>query len=302
MIKTNSKPLKPAADDSRDFRYADKVSIDENLPEKVDLRAVIESPIIDQGLLNSCSACALSTAVELHLKSQNESFKSSIGTSRVASAMFIYYNERFIEGIVNSNAGVHIKDGFKSLAKNGVCSAENWPYQTLPLPAEVGDLIRQGKEQALLQTLSASMEDNKEAIDNLLAQKPSEKAVEQANRFKSPNYHRLDTSQGLTEVRHCLANGIPVVFGIMEPESFFITPKSGMFQTPPADEFRLGGHALLAVGYDDEKSVLIARNSYGPDFGEKGYCYLSYDFVSGCYSANGQSASNTFDFWCLLAD
>ena len=50
----------------------------------------------------------------------------------------------------------------------------------------------------------------------------------------------------------------------------------------------LGGHAVVAVGYDDFKACLIVRNSWGPSWGDKGYFYLPYDYITPSFAA---------DFW-----
>ena len=48
---------------------------------------------------------------------------------------------------------------------------------------------------------------------------------------------------------------------------------------PSKDEKCLGGHAIMAVGYDDDKKVFIIRNSWGVEWGDKGYFYMPYEFI-----------------------
>lgn len=91
---------------------------------------------------------------------------------------------------------------------------------------------------------------------------------------------------------------------MMVPRSFYLTPASGIFTMPAQNEISLGGHALLAGGYDDNKQHFIVRNSWGEEFGDKGYYYIPYDFFTGKYqtSQTGQIKDlqdNTFSFWCL---
>ena len=45
------------------------------------------------------------------------------------------------------------------------------------------------------------------------------------------------------------------------------------------NEEALGGHAILVSGYDDKKRVWIMRNSWGADWGDKGYFYLPYEYL-----------------------
>ena len=90
------------------------------LPESIDLRTTCSS-VEDQGDLGSCTANALAGAVEFLEKKDNAKFID-------ASRLFIYYNERAIEGTISQDSGAMIRDGIKSLAKQGVCSEVKWPY------------------------------------------------------------------------------------------------------------------------------------------------------------------------------
>ena len=53
----------------------------------------------------------------------------------------------------------------------------------------------------------------------------------------------------------------------------------------------LGGHAIVIVGYDEEKRLFTFRNSWGEDWGDKGYGYLPYDYVCDKDLAS--------DFWVI---
>ena len=75
--------------------------------------------------------------------------------------------------------------------------------------------------------------------------------------------------------------GFPFVFGIMLYESFDSdkTTKTGIVSMPLKNEKDNGGHAVLAVGYNDESQCLIVRNSWGEEWGDKGYFYLPYEYA-----------------------
>ena len=60
---------------------------------------------------------------------------------------------------------------------------------------------------------------------------------------------------------------------------------------PKFGEGVLGGHAVLAVGYDDKGECLIVRNSWGENWGQKGYFQMPYGYVVGKKLAQ--------DFWTI---
>ena len=96
-------------------------------------------------------------------------------------------------------------------------------------------------------------------------------------------------------MKQCLAEGYPFVFGFSVYESFEspAVAKSGKLNLPKAGEKQLGGHAVMAVGYDDATKRFLIRNSWGSDWGLKGCFTMPYD-----YAANANLAD---DFWTLRA-
>jgi C1A family cysteine protease len=194
------------------------------LPAKVDLRKLC-SVVEDQGELGSCTANALVGALEL--------LEMKAGTMPFAdlSRLFVYYNERVIEGTVQSDSGAMLRDGIKALAKQGVCSETSWPYV-------------------------------KKAAGRIIS-----------------SYHRLNTVE---EMRACLADGFPFVFGFTVYDAFdsATVAKSGVLNLPRAKERPLGGHAVMAVGYDDKAGRFTVRNSWGPDWGKKGYFTMPYAYLA----------------------
>ena len=85
------------------------------------------------------------------------------------------------------------------------------------------------------------------------------------------------------EMRKKLSEGHPIIFGLSLFERFFSPSKGGFIPTPEEGEKAAaehGKHAMLLVGYNDRKQVFIVRNSWGESWGDKGYCYLNYDYVA----------------------
>jgi len=210
------------------------VSTRKGHPEKVDLRG--GAPIYNQKSLNSCSANAIAAAIRFdHLRS---------GGTLNPSRLFLYFNERSMEGCVPKNVPVSLRDGYKSLARVGVCGEEHWPYR-----------IRH------------------------FAKQPPRECYDHAAAHRAIRYMRL--KQDLRHIRGCLADGYPFTAGISVYSSFEAekAKRTGAVPMPKRGEKLLGGHAVLVVGYDDRKRHVIVQNSWGSQWGARGYCFLPYDFI-----------------------
>jgi len=109
----------PDLPDHRDLMYAAIAPRLPRLPAKVDLRPKC-SAVENQGKLGSCTANALAGAVEFLEVKDGANFVD-------LSRLFIYYNERVIEGTVTEDSGAFLRDGIKSLAKQDVCPEPDWP-------------------------------------------------------------------------------------------------------------------------------------------------------------------------------
>src|SRR5438477_11218047 len=110
----------PDIPDQRDYLYAAPPAFLRALPPRVDLRAHCP-PVYDQGQLGSCTSNAIGGAIEFDL------LKQSL-PDFMPSRLFIYYNERKMEGTVGTDSGAQIRDGIKSVAKQGVPPESEWPY------------------------------------------------------------------------------------------------------------------------------------------------------------------------------
>ena len=107
--------------DARDYVYAAPLMrFPKGLPASVDLRSACP-PIYDQGQLGSCTGNGIAGAIEFDQKKQ--------GTKEFTpSRLFIYYNERVMEGTVSQDAGAQVRDGMKSVATLGAPPETDWPY------------------------------------------------------------------------------------------------------------------------------------------------------------------------------
>ena len=106
--------------DHRDHLFSAPAPILLKLPPKVDLRPHCP-PVYDQGHLGSCTANAIGGAMQFLLKKERK-------RSFVPSRLFIYYNERALEGSVGEDRGAQLRDGVKVVNTFGVCPEPTWPY------------------------------------------------------------------------------------------------------------------------------------------------------------------------------
>src|SRR5436309_10614467 len=145
----------PDRPDQRDLLYsAPPLHLLKNLPTKVDLRPHCP-PVYDQGQLGSCTANAIAGAIQF------DQIIERLPQVFLPSRLFIYYNERAIEGTVSSDSGAMIRDGIKTVASDGVCPEPEWPYvvskfATKPTAACYRDakLDRAVSYQSLIQDLN----------------------------------------------------------------------------------------------------------------------------------------------------
>ena len=100
------------------------------------------------------------------------------------------------------------------------------------------------------------------------------------------DYHRASPGY---EVKQALALGFPVPFGATLYPAFEDVGSDG--KVPMPEGTSIGGHAMLIVGYDLLKQVYIVRNSWGTDWGDKGYCYFPCGYLENPNLAD--------DFWVI---
>jgi C1A family cysteine protease len=239
----------PDLPDQRDYMYSAPIATLQALPAQVDMRPQCPS-VYDQGQLGSCTANAIGAAVQF------DEMKQKLPRVFVPSRLFIYYNERAIEGTVNTDSGAMIRDGVKSVGTQGTCPETLWPYTIAKFST-----------------------------------KPPAKCYTTALKHKAVLYQRL--SHNLNQLKGCLASGYPFVFGFTVYESFESqqVAKTGQVPMPMSGEQVLGGHAVLAVGYNDAQQRFLVRNSWGTTWGMKGYFTMPYAYLL--------NSSLSADFWTI---
>ncbi len=171
------------------------------------------------------------------------------------SELYTYYNTRVIQNTVDYDSGASIRDAVKSVATNGVCHQTSWPY----------DIAK-------------------------FRQRPNQKSYDEGNKSRAVAYLRVD--QNLTAMKSQLAAGNPIIFGFSVFESFEsqAVANSGIVPIPNVSrEKLLGGHCMTIVGYSSARQTFIVRNSWGKDWGMKGYCEMPFAFLL--------DSSIASDFW-----
>jgi C1A family cysteine protease len=255
MAKERKLGWLPDVPDARDVRFRAVFRAARKLPAKADLRAGC-SPVEDQGELGSCTAQALAGVLEyLQLRALAPEERGL--RYRDLSRLFIYYNEREAMGTVHEDSGAMLRTGIKTLAKIGVCREEAWPYDA-----------------------------------GRFARKPFDRCYEDARAHTITAYQRIES---LAEMKSCLAQGLPFVFGFSVYEHVMSrsVERSGVVRMPEPGERLQGGHAVVAVGYDDARETLLFRNSWGKGWGRSGYGELPYGYLT--------RRDLSDDFWCVQA-
>jgi len=238
-----------------------------SLPVSADLRAWC-SPIENQGSLGSCTANAGVGVVEYFEK-------RAFGKYIDASRLFLYKNTRNMLHW-SGDTGAFLRTTMGALVLFGVPPEEYWPYT-----------------------------DAKPAFDK----DPSAFCYSFAQNFQSISYYRLDpigTTKDalLARIKTNLAAGLPSMFGFTVYSSYTQAAANGKIPYPTPGEKIVGGHAIVAVGYDDGMKIknaspgasettgaLLIRNSWGTSWGLGGYGWLPYDYVL---------KGLAIDWWSLL--
>jgi C1A family cysteine protease len=219
------------------------------LPKSMDLRNGCPA-VYDQGELGSCTANAIAAAVEFDQR------KQSLAQPFTPSRLFIYYNERALEGTIATDSGAMLRDGIKTVADEGACPETMWPY-----------------------------------IEQKFTERPPTPCFKIGKTHPAVNYSRLP--QDLGQMKACLAAGYPFVLGFTVYESFESdeVAHTGVANMPDGGETSLGGHAVMAAGYDDASGRFLVRNSWGVGWGMGGYFTIPYGYLT-----DGNLAD---DFWTI---
>jgi C1A family cysteine protease len=195
------------------------------------------------------------TAQALAAVLQFDEAKQKQSQDTAPSRLFVYYNERLLMNTTESDSGASMRIGIKSLSEYGYCREDIWPY----------DL-------------------------NKWRSKPNRTAYRLALAHKIKEYARV--GQDINQLKTTLAAGNPFVFGFTAYQSFESdeVKKNGILPMPHNEKV-VGGHAVVAVGYDDADQTFLIRNSWGEDWGIEGYFKIPYAYLT--------DPNLAADFWII---
>lgn len=243
----------PDLPDHRDFRYAvQRMRLE--APRRLPEKVDLRGAWMSEPYDQGLLGSCTANAIGAALAYEHA--KEGLG-SLMPSRLFIYYGERAMEGTIRSDAGAQIRDGIKVVAALGAPPEKLWPY----------DITK-------------------------FTRKPAAKAYKAALKHKAIAYFRVEHTK-LREMLGCLASGFPFIFGFTVYDGFE-GPKvvnTGVLDMPKRGERVLGGHAVLAVGYNQKTKRFLVRNSYGTGWGRKGYFTMPFDYL-----LDGDLAD---DFWTI---
>jgi C1A family cysteine protease len=247
------------------INVTDGIKASLSLPALVDLRAYC-SPIEDQGSLGSCTANAAAGMLEYF---ERRAFNKHVDASR----LFLYKVTRSLLGWTG-DTGAFLRSTMGAMALFGMPPEQYYPYKIADFDKE-----------------------------------PPAFCYALAQNYQATTYYRLDPAGTtkedlLARIKSHLSAGLPSMFGFTVYNSIYSQAGStGKIPYPAPSDKVAGGHAIVAIGYDDNMRIkntdsgketvgaLIIRNSWGTSWGDRGYGYLPYAYV-----LNGLAE----DWWSLI--
>lgn len=164
------------------------------------------------------------------------------------SILFNYYNARLMGGLLDQDIGAYVSHAVAAPLAYGVCEDRFWSYDP-------------GK----------------------IYEKPPAEAYSNAQNFEAVQFARVEPGDQLMRV---LSNGYPIIISTwFSGEMLVAAAQTGHMPVYKERAPMKGGHAMLLVGYDRGRKEWLVRNSWGADYGLRGYLWIPDEsFVLHCYA------------------
>lgn len=247
----------PSLPDYRNRKFEEFVK-DQNLETQVRPVSISLRPWCSEVVDQGNLGCCTSCAVTSLVKYNLNRNKT---VSSPLSRLYLYYNQRRNDDSINWDDGDTLTDAVKMVRNYGICQESLWPYD-----------LRRWKVQ------------------------PPPPCYTDAQQVKVTSYYNLDI---LDDMKTSLANYHPFVFGFSVYESFEsdAVANTGIVPIPAKTETLLGGHAVMAVGYDDIAQRFLIKNSWGKKWGLPSPLLRGYFTIPYTYLMNRNLSD---DFWVIV--
>lgn len=302
-------------EEGKTVRFDSGQSLQAALPRRIDLRAQMP-PVYNQGPMRTCTGFAVSKGLaEYLLLRQNRPMELSalfgyrLATGENFKRTFIGLNIGDIPQALfeaTTDLGASIASSMERLKTIGAAPESRYPYPPRELwtgyaYAELNpDFFYSPAQQRQAILGQASPQERAagkgldSAFDRVYTESKRQTGSDDVYRAAAVfRVREVVPVPDLDAMRRSLSAGMPVVCGVETYESFYgqAVARTGIIPTPElARERRVGGHAVLCVGYDDERQVLLMRNSWGEEWGDAGYFYLPYSFMQKGLLKDGWTA------------
>lgn len=249
---------KPSDYDSRDYKYHLLLPYKQNVVKDsknyvVDYRKNLP-PVWNQGNLGSCTCASSCWGFKAYQEIEQGDFPN-----HGLSVAYLYSLAKNNDGDP-SQPGSQLKVVMKMLQQYGVCTEDKYPYNVLTrdynLPLPPAELNTEAANYKI--NTYAQICDSTDATDN----------------------RKLEAR--IDKLRQAILNEGPIEIAIIVTDNFMNLPPDYILEFPEGRI--LGGHALCLCGFNDQKELFIVRNTWSENWGDKGYCYMPYKWVTYTFS------------------
>jgi C1A family cysteine protease len=227
-----------------------------NLPMWHSMKQYCPAPV-DQGQEGSCTANAFQGGYRTTCK-----YLKNADAEFVPSRSYYYFHERLTEDSQHdpadlTDSGADEVDGLQWAVTSGVCSETSWPY-----------------------------------VSSNMNTPPTAECETEAAKHKISSYSTITMDENLiTNIESAICSGMVVLIAINVYNSFegsqpaatgmipIPTPQNWGDAQDPVDPY-MGGHEMCLVGYDGGKKLFTVMNSWGTQWGNRGFCYIPYAYLT----------------------